>query len=84
MQDWHPGSVQKKPRFLCCMQFDHDIATLSIQIIISLHRRLNISIETAFSHSFAYSCVVVIESMLFTLTESFRSVMMEVYEKKHK
>jgi hypothetical protein len=33
---------QKKPRFLGGMHFDHDIAVTSIQVIITLHRRLNI------------------------------------------
>ncbi|CAP79819.1 hypothetical protein PCH_Pc12g01920 [Penicillium rubens Wisconsin 54-1255] len=65
------GSYQKKPRFLGGMHFDHDIAVTSIQVIITLHRRLNIAIEPAFSHVFAHSYVVVTESMLFTLTESF-------------
>jgi hypothetical protein len=49
LQDLHSGSCQKKPGFLGCMQFDHDFAVLSIQIIISLHRRFGIPIQPAFS-----------------------------------
>jgi hypothetical protein len=33
------------------MHFDHDIAVTSIQVIITLHRRLNIAIEPAFRHN---------------------------------
>jgi hypothetical protein len=49
MQDLHSGSYQRKPGFLGCMQFDHIFAVLSILVSISLHRRLDISIQPAFS-----------------------------------
>jgi hypothetical protein len=73
MQDLHSGSYQKKPRFLGCMQFDHDIAVLSIQVIISLHQRLGISIQSAFSQ-FLLLLVVVDSHRVF-------SSIMGVYEK---
>ena len=75
MQDWHPVSDQKKPGFLGYMQLDHDIAVTSIQGIISLHYRCFWPCTRLF-------LPFVTESMLFTLTESFRSVIVGVYEKE--
>jgi hypothetical protein len=47
------------------MQFDHDIAVFSIQFIITLHQRLGIPIQPAFSQFLLlllFLVVVVIES----------------------
>lgn len=70
IQDLHPGSYQKKTGFLGCMQFDRDIAVLSIQVIISLHRRLGISIEPASSQSLLIPALLFLRVHV-VLTESF-------------
>jgi hypothetical protein len=58
------GSYRKKPGSFGCMQFDHDITVLSIQIIITLHQRFAFQLSLL-SVSFCFFLLLLI------LTESF-------------